>query len=813
LKTNLEKWSVAMKDFLVLFFLLFSFFLPAQNVVINEVLYDPDGSDSGYEWIELYNNSDSVVNLAGWIIHKAGTNFSAVLIFDPLGYFAIYPQSFFLIGEEFVPNCDLTETLAFQNGGSATDGIRLISPDTLYTDTVLYDSPNSNNLPDDTSSPGIYFAVDVGGGNSLARKQDGEDSDNSELDFFECENSTPGAANFYPIDLAIYDLELVLNSGEYWLQTEVFNLSTENVNNSDATLEISINSTTYDVYDLPAIPAENSIPFACNLGMFVDDYVVIEAMLTYLYDNQLENNFTATSILIETSPIVLNEIFFKPQSSNQEWLELFNRSTCAYLVDNWRINDASGGEISFSGYLEPNDFLVVCQDTILMLQIYPEIDQLNLIQSSSWTSLNNTEETLVLQDEFDAVFDSVFYNGNNCPSDFSLERVNPFEDENIEWKVSIDSLGTPTFQNSVLPIEKDLELEFVEIWEEGAELWHKLLIRNTGLDNITLFDLQCSQLKLSDNSNEEIYSDLISIVDSLEVMFSTYIPDTGYYEFIYEILSEEDLNESNNIALSFWNVRELPFVINEIMYAPIDDLPEWLELKFNLEISDLSNFYLVVDEDTLQLDYPSSETEFMIITNSWDDIETLQSVYNLENIPIICGLPSLSNNGEQLTLLDECDNMIESFFYSPNWNNGISGVSIERVNPCLPATENNWGLSVAECTPGAENSIFVQVLPAKLKLSVSPNPFSPYRGEYTIFSYKLPEIISRMTLRIFDLKGRMLRKLVNQELQAFTGNIVWNGKDDNGKNFPIGVYVVLMEATSYESEKVYKKKITVVIGK
>jgi len=802
-----------MKNVFTIIILLFCFFLLAQNVVINEVLYDPVGSDGGYEWIELYNPTDTAVDLSIWKIEKAGSEFSTVLIFDPLSFHVIYPNSYFLIGEEFVPDADMTHDLGFQNGGSATDGIRLISADTLYTDTILYDSPNTNNLPDDISNPGTSFAVDVAGGKSLARKHDGEDTNNSEIDFFECEFTTPGQTNFYPVDLAIYDLELVLNSGEYWLQTEVFNLSTENVNNFEATLEISINSTTYAIYDLPAIPAESSVPFSSNLGTFMDDYVVAECEVYYLYDNQLENNFAATSILIDSSPIVLSEIFFKPQSSNQEWIELFNRSSCAYLVDNWRIIDVSGGEIGFSGYLEASDFFVVCQDTILMMQIYPDLNNMNLIQSSSWTSLNNTEETLILKDEFDAVFDSIYYDGGNCPSDYSLERVNPFEDENIEWLVCQDSLGTPTSQNSVLPIEKDLELKFIETWEENGDNYHKLQVTNIGLEEITIADFECYQQRLNEEQISLIYTETVSINDSLEIIFSTSKPDIGYYEFEYFIISEDDLNDANNSACSFYDNCGLPFVINEIMYAPQNEIPEWLEIKFNLEIADLTYFFLVVDEDTLQIEYPNPEIEFMIITNSWNDIDTLQTVYNLENIPIMIGLPSLSNNGEQLAIIDECGNLIESFFFDPDWNDGISGTSIERVNSHLPALENNWGPSVSECSPGAENSIFVQVLPPKLKFSVDPNPFSPYRGEHTIFSFNLPEVISRMTLRIFDMKGRMIRKLVNQQLQASSGNIVWDGKNDNGKKLPIGIYIVLMEATSYESEKVYKKKITVVIGK
>lgn len=810
LKYDFGKWSLIMRKLFTLLFLLFSIYLPSQNVVINEVLYDPVGTDAGYEWIELYNNSEIPINLENWKLQKAGTNFVDVFTFPSI---QIESHSFLLIGETNVPNTDITASLAFQNGGSETDGIRLVSPDTLYTDTVLYDSPNTNNLPDDISNPGIYLAVDVAGGNTLARKHDGEDTNNSEVDFFECNNPTPGSANFYPVDLAIYELEIVWNNDEYWLQTEVFNLSTENVYNSDATLEITINSTTYGIFDLPAIPAASSVPFSCNLGTFTDDYVMTECWLYYLYDNQLENNFAATSILIGSSPIVLNEILFKPLSPNQEWLELFNRSACAYLVDNWKIIDASGGEISFSGYLEPDDFMLICQDSILMMQIYPEIDPNKIIQSVSWTSLNNTEETLILQDGFATVFDSVFYNGNNCPADFSLERVNPFKDENIEWLVCLDSLGTPTFHNSVLPIAKDLELEFLEIWKENEEIYHKIQLRNIGLEDITSADLTCYQWQMNENPAVEVYSEEIFLTDSLEIIFSTTLPTTGYYEFAYEIQSNEDLNEANNADCSFWNCNGLPFVINEIMYAPDGEMPEWIEIKFNLQVLNLQWILLVANQDTLQIDYPEPETEFMIITNSWSDIDTLQSVYGLENIPVISGLPSLSNNGEQLSLYDECLNLIESFFYYPKWNNALPGISIERVNSFLPATENNWGPSVSECTPGAENSIFVQLLPPEMKLSVAPNPFSPYRGEHTIFSFKLPEVISRMTLRIFDLKGRLIRKLVNQQLQASTGNIVWDGKDDNSKILPIGVYVVLMEATSFESEKVYKKKITVVIGK
>ena len=35
-------------------------------VCINEIEQDPSGSDAGNEWVELYNSTDTVVDLSGW---------------------------------------------------------------------------------------------------------------------------------------------------------------------------------------------------------------------------------------------------------------------------------------------------------------------------------------------------------------------------------------------------------------------------------------------------------------------------------------------------------------------------------------------------------------------------------------------------------------------------------------------------------------------------------------------------------------------------------------------------------------------------
>src|SRR5690554_1307610 len=101
-----------MRQLLVL--LSFCFGLLYADIVINEIMIDPVGADEGYEWIELYNNSDEAVDLSGWKIQSAGTSF---ITNYTISDYIISPYDFLLIAEEYVPNADLYANLSFQNGG------------------------------------------------------------------------------------------------------------------------------------------------------------------------------------------------------------------------------------------------------------------------------------------------------------------------------------------------------------------------------------------------------------------------------------------------------------------------------------------------------------------------------------------------------------------------------------------------------------------------------------------------------------------------------------------------------------------------
>lgn len=162
-------------------------------IVINEVLYDAVGADTGQEWIELFNAGEAEGDLSNWRIERGGTSFTLAFAF-PEGA-RVAPRSFLLVGEASVSGAAYQGDLVFQNGGSATDGVRLVDGTGAVVDVLLYDEPNTSGLPDEGGSAGTSFAPDAGEGQSLARRADGADTNASGADFAAAQTPTPGASN------------------------------------------------------------------------------------------------------------------------------------------------------------------------------------------------------------------------------------------------------------------------------------------------------------------------------------------------------------------------------------------------------------------------------------------------------------------------------------------------------------------------------------------------------------------------------------------------------------------------------------------
>jgi hypothetical protein len=150
-------------------------------VAINELLPDPDGTDEGGEWIELYDAGPEPVALDGWRLEWGTSNFGAGYDF-PAGT-TIAPGAFLLVGGEAVPDADLTASLSLGNAGSSGDAVRLLHCGGGVADTVVYGPDNVDGWIDDSGDAATSLAPAPLGGIAIARRADGIDSDACAADF------------------------------------------------------------------------------------------------------------------------------------------------------------------------------------------------------------------------------------------------------------------------------------------------------------------------------------------------------------------------------------------------------------------------------------------------------------------------------------------------------------------------------------------------------------------------------------------------------------------------------------------------------
>ncbi len=77
-----------------------------------------------------------------------------------------------------------------------------------------------------------------------------------------------------------------------------------------------------------------------------------------------------------------------------------------------------------------------------------------------------------------------------------------------------------------------------------------------------------------------------------------------------------------------------------------------------------------------------------------------------------------------------------------------------------------------------------------------PNPFNPE----TRIAFSTVEN-GPVAIDIYNVKGQKVRTLLNENREAGNHSVVWNGKDDNGKNVASGVFFYRMKSGKYSSTK------------
>jgi len=113
-------------------------------------------------------------------------------------------------------------------------------------------------------------------------------------------------------------------------------------------------------------------------------------------------------------------------------------------------------------------------------------------------------------------------------------------------------------------------------------------------------------------------------------------------------------------------------------------------------------------------------------------------------------------------------------------------------SPCVD-TENICGVTMGAYAVGCGGVSAVPDAPAIQRVSLGqshPNPFNPS----TRIRFELPRETD-VTLRIYDVAGKLVRELVKAELYPLgVHEVVWNGRDDAGRDQATGTYLYRLEA-------------------
>jgi M6 family metalloprotease-like protein len=117
-----------------------------------------------------------------------------------------------------------------------------------------------------------------------------------------------------------------------------------------------------------------------------------------------------------------------------------------------------------------------------------------------------------------------------------------------------------------------------------------------------------------------------------------------------------------------------------------------------------------------------------------------------------------------------------------------------RYRYCVTALDDSDNES-GQGFPTVVTGITEQIMPLKFSLHPgAPNPFNPS----TVISYDVPPGGGKVTIRVFDVTGRLVKTLVNEHKTAGRNTVKWFGKNERGEQVATGVYFCRMQAPGYQ---------------
>lgn len=807
------------------------------HIILSEIMFNPAGNEKHNEYVELYNSSDTdSIDLLGWLLSD-GTKYNTILpygttsVLKPGQYALVLVPNYFdesNVYEAEIPAQALIFTIdkslfgAYGFNNTISECVSLLRPDTLVVASHCYTPDNADGFSEEK------------------RKMNRDDSKENWGNSLKS-GGTPGFINSVtprPIDLRIASVTFsplrpsiqdTLN-----LCTTLMNLGEQHIDSCIIIIQDSTNTLPYPTWKkavgLNMLPGDSIIVRHTIGPLNMGRHTLLTTIDCTGDGNLLNNHFSFSLQVFHTyahGTVVINEIMYNTDEKSEEWVEIYNRSFDQVDLQNWQIKDRRKVVIltQETCILEPGDYCLLTNNELHVPSACPQIVQSRLPE------LNNTGDDLTLTDAVGVLIDSVCYESSYGGGRFiSLERIR-IEDESTtatNWgSCQAENGCTPGQLNSISPREYDAGIEGAIRLEpaypmHGDDVVVSFDIVNSGRSAVRDIRTHVRFHAIGENNlvdiGEKIVAHLLPRESALTTILWHAVPP-GTFVLYVELSMPMDMNPANNRLTDSITVSFLPgsLVINEIMYSPVRDEAEWIELYNNSDSRIELLHWRIADSDTIN---PAALSATSTYVEPKDFIVLSQDSLGRagEKMFLVCSqLPSLSNDYDDVFLYDGNCRIIDHVHYTSAWG-GAHGRSLERINPNVDSNEaSNWTTCIepAGHTAGRENSVYIDTVPQHTSLSLAPDPFSPDgdgQNDHLAISYILPGTAAHVNVKIFDIKGRLVRFLLNNSPSGAKRTVYWDGHNDEGIKCRIGLYIVFFEAFNETETCIERAKKAVVLA-
>jgi hypothetical protein len=537
---------------------------------------------------------------------------------------------------------------------------------------------------------------------------------------------------------------------------------------------------------------------------------------------------------IQLGDVVINEIMADPSPRiglpEWEYIELYNNTILPVSLNNWTLQIGKTKKQLPDSTIAPHSYVIIGhQNAQADLSSYG-----SFIGLSSFSLTNSRQQLILLNDDGRLIhqinYTSSWYQDNNkADGGWSLEQIDPNNPCGCytNWKASTDNNGgTPGSKNSVDATNPDQTKPYanrVSIIDSTTIRVHfSEPMDSASISDISIYEVDNFGKPISVKNDYPSYR-------SIALHFANVFQKKTLYDLSIQAVMKDCVgNNSTSNHLRFGIPEQADsndLIINEILFDPQSPGVDYIEIVNRTDkIFDLKDLRLANwDEENQNYKNVKELTEdsYLIYSYGYYVFSTNSSIIKQQYLVSypewlieIPSMISMSNSEGNVILITSTFKEIDRLDYNEDMHFALlqntKGISLERVNPDQPTNDkNNWHSAATTNdsysqsadfagTPTGENSQFSSGSEFSGEVWVRNNQeiFSPDndgRDDLLLLDYKFETTGNTANIRVYDMNGKLIRNLMNNELLATKGTLSWDGLDNDNHKANVGVYIIYVE--------------------